>query len=557
MDFHSPTLTDLAPEGAFVFPLSGEGLCILGLGATGEAVADYFLSQPSPPKISIYLEKPSARNDAAIARLVERYFPTETESLTALNEQNQLLLSGGDSNRPLSLRVTVDADGPNQDFRLGVASPGIRPSTAFYQNTLMHCDELISEPELAWRISPCRWLAISGTNGKTTTTLLLDHLLRVGGLPSRAAGNIGPTLIDAVRSRASDEYIVAELSSYQLASSRSIAPEAAALLNITPDHIGWHGGFENYAQAKIRIFQAMPLDAPVVIDVTSELCRRIVKHCLEKGRRVIALGQEPGLLSGYPNCQVTESAWYDEANDQLMLHLDGQTLSIVAGADLRIKGAHNRLNALAAAALAHYVGVDANALADGLSSFEPVEHRIEPVAQVAGVRYFNDSKGTNPEATIMALSAFPHERLTLLLGGEDKHTDLTDLVHRALAQCHLVICYGAAGQRFFDAFNEGLSELRGTESSAQTAAALASPAALSPSQIDTQILLAENMREAFDIAQQMAGAGEIILLSPACASFDEFSCFEERGRVFKAWVAALEQDVEAAADKLTGAEARR
>ena len=196
--------------------------------------------------------------------------------------------------------------------------------------------------------------------------------------------------------------------------------------------------------------------------------------------------------------------------------LKGQEHALINADRLKIKGAHNAGNALAAAAAALAAGASDEAVCEALATFSPLEHRIEPCGTVRGAECYNDSKATNVDATLKALAAFPHTRPIVLLGGDDKGTDLADLVAAAHAHTRAVVCFGAAGARFFQAFQE-----QGAQAPA-----------------DFQLLTANNMVSALDVALEQAKAGEVVLLSPACASFDEFHSFEERGEVFKKLVAA-------------------
>jgi UDP-N-acetylmuramoylalanine--D-glutamate ligase len=546
---------DKAPNPAT--PDQPSSVCILGLGLTGLAVARHFLDLAKPPRLCVYIDKMSQKNQAAIVQLAEQYFNQPALSTESLEGQDKLDFHS--TERQLSIRIA--AQSLEEDYSLAVVSPGIRPSNPLFIDAQARSAELIGEPELAYRLSGQHWLAVTGTNGKTTTTCLLNHLLLQGGLTTTMAGNIGQTLIQTVAEREDDQYLVVELSSYQLATATSIAPEAAILLNITPDHLEWHGGFEEYSQIKQRVFKHMPLDAPAVIDAQSAVGRRIISECLNTGRRVIGIGIDPEQADQvFGQGRLSETTWQDAAG-QLCLRLKGCDHVFLAAEQMAIKGRHNSLNALAAAAVASYIGVSDTDIARGLASFQPLEHRIEAAGEVNGVSFYNDSKATNPEATLMALSAFPPHTINLLLGGEDKHTDLSELVSTALTCCRLVICYGAAARRFYDAFQSSLSAAlsatscttsNDTPSTAPDAASSAYPnAAPAGGQPVCQVLIAADMQEAMQTAVQLAGPGQVILLSPACASFDQFDSFEQRGQVFKQLVAQLAEQSQFTGEKAT------
>lgn len=403
-------------------------------------------------------------------------------------------------------------------YDLAIASPGISEFSDFYQNALAHSAELVSEVEFAWRESAAdsRWLAITGTNGKTTTTALAAHLLRACGLNAAAVGNIGDTCLEAVQAKETDVY-VAEVSSYQLASTRDFCPDVAVLLNITPDHIKWHHSMENYAAAKCKIYANLAKGGTaVVMDATNDIVRGFVRDLkampdAERGFAYIPLGTCDGLRSNMRECCGSANAAYLSDGDVLCVEWGGARHDLVKASELQIAGEHNASNALAAAAAVIALGCDDESVRAGLRSFAPLEHRIEPCGVIDGVRFYNDSKATNVDATLKALAAFGEECPIVLLGGDDKGTDLAELVSTSERHCKAVVCFGEAGPRFLAAY-EG-SELPHYE--------------------------AGKLQDALNVAVAHAQSGDIVVLSPACASFDEFSGFEERGRVFKRMVSEL------------------
>jgi UDP-N-acetylmuramoylalanine--D-glutamate ligase len=455
-----------------VDPRSVDSVCILGSGVTGDAVADYFRSLSNPPTIDFYTDN---------AEVCKHY-------------------------------------------DLAVVSPGIPPHSLMIISALTHVKEMISEPELAFRLSPERWIVITGTNGKTTTTALTTHVLRESNMPARAAGNIGTACIEAVRHRADGEYIVAELSSYQLAYSKTITPDAAVLLNITPDHIDWHGSFEAYRDAKLGLLERMQDDRPTVVDATLEETRNVVLSRVASGKRVIAIGSAEGMSGDMTLLgQAQESAFVDEEDQMLTCVIGAVRQPIVAASSLKIKGAHNQENALAAAAVALSLGAEVSLVAHALAGFEAPPHRIEFVAESGGVTYYNDSKATNPEASCKALASFDDTPLVVMLGGKDKGTPLDELVSLAGRTCKAAICYGEAGPRFFAAFEDEArqqSEVKTEDGSAPTAEPI-------------HVELVADFNTAFTLAVSRARFGDAVLLSPACASFDEFRSYEDRGDRFK------------------------
>ncbi len=475
---------------------------IVGLGTSGKAVARY------------------------CADLLSAH-SSRIESLTiyggALTEEAQVF---AESLMGHGCRVIFDKEDISGTYDLAVISPGISFQSDFYRAAQKVAAEVIGEPEFAFRESPDRWIAITGTNGKTTTTALTAHLLNEAGLPARAVGNIGIPCIEAVALRAPHEYLVAELSSYQLASMYTFSPVAAALLNVTPDHLHWHGSHEAYAAAKARIFAHISSNAWAVLDCSSPETCAIVRDLLARNDQVCLLGGISGIHEKATaldeNHPARGAAWCDDASDLLCVQLNNQQYNLVTSEQLQIKGDHNVANALAAAVLALSCGARVQDVRDGLRSFSPLEHRNEPCGEIDGISFFNDSKATNTDATMKALESFDAAPLIMLYGGMDKGTVLDALVDTTLRRCKAVVCYGAARERFMKAFEEGQVR-RGARHH------------------DCQVLVADHLADALQVAIAQASKGDVICLSPACASFDEFTSFEQRGEIFKEMIADLKK----------------
>lgn len=453
-------------------------VCILGLGKSGEGVAHFcrLAMAQHNPVIDSYVIYAGKRTDA-----------TATAAAPFMGAGAQ---------------VIFDTEVVEPGFDTCVVSPGISQNSDFYKSALAASSQLMSEPEFAYLLSPRNWIGITGTNGKTTTTALTTHLLREAGFSARAVGNIGSPCIDAVCNRKEGEYLVAELSSYQLASTHLFSPRVAVLLNITPDHLAWHGSHEAYIDAKMRIFANLDFDALAVVDVENPDAARCAQTLVERGVRLLRV--EPGAKVATPDQARCDNGTLEVTLQGSMAH------RLVDAADMHIKGAHNVANALAAASAALFCGANPEAVARGLVSFEPLEHRIEPCGSVDGIAYFNDSKATNVDSVLKALTAFGTTPLVLLLGGKDKGTALDELVAACDARCKAVVCYGQARERFLEAFKDS----------------------------DIVVAQASGMLDAMDVARTLAEKGDAIVLSPACASFDEFNSFEHRGKVFKERVAS-------------------
>ena len=443
-------------------------VCVLGLGKTGEAVASYLAAQLGGRVKSVTL-----------------YGGLKSEA----SDATRALEDAG-------VRVVLGTEDVEGRYDLVVASPGIPEHAPFVESARACADELIGEPELAWRESPELWLGITGTNGKTTTTTLTRDLMRATGADAVEVGNIGRLAIGEVTDRPEGRWFVAELSSFQLAEAVHFHPRAAALLNVTPDHLAWHGSLEGYAAAKERIFANLTTDDLAVVSDEDEWCRAIIERLESRGLRVAHLH-----VDGDPG---TPCAAF-RRDGRLVVRIDGEEHDLVGEDELHIVGDHNVQNALAASALVLSCGASVEGVRAGLRAFAPLEHRAEPCGEIGGVHFVNDSKATNTDAVEKALGAFAPDSVVLLLGGTDKGTGLSGVVAAAQRAAHAVVCYGEAGERIAAAFEDAGSE----------------------------VVRAEHMADALDAAIAQARPGDTVLLSPACASFDEFSGFEERGRVFK------------------------
>ncbi|MDO4442643.1 MAG: UDP-N-acetylmuramoyl-L-alanine--D-glutamate ligase [Slackia sp.] len=457
---------------------------VLGLGKSGKAVARYCLDLLGSRVNSLTIAAGDYNEDAsAFARECERR----------------------------GAKVYFDRFTFEERYDLCIASPGISQFSRFYENAAAASARVISEVEFAWRESPADsyWIAVTGTNGKTTTTTLITHILEGAGRRVAAVGNIGNTCIDAVAADAADVY-VAEVSSFQLASMDLFAPQVAVLLNITPDHLYWHMTFDAYAEAKKNVYRRLSdTGGTLVIDAVCDTTRACIKEFKNDEKRAfdyIPLGCAAGLdRSMKEACGSRNAAWLHDG--MLRVEYKDESIELVAASSLHNNGEHKAGNALAAATAALAAGVAPEHVRRGLRSFMPLEHRLEPCGDIAGVSFFNDSKATNVDATCKALSAFAPKTAVFLLGGHDKGTDLADLVRESTRVCSGVVCFGAAGERFADAFAEAGS--------------------------DIACLRADHMEDALDAALSIAKPGQSVVLSPACASFDEFDSFEHRGRVFK------------------------
>lgn len=406
------------------------------------------------------------------------------------------------------VRVVCGTESMEGAYDLAIVSPGIPEGSAFFQAARACAREVIGEPEFAWRQSPQNWIGITGTNGKTTTTLLTTSLLVAGGLEAEAVGNVGTVATGEVSSRAQGSWFVTELSSFQLATVEQMHPRVSCLLNVTPDHLEWHGSMEAYAAAKERIFRNLGQGDLAVVSVEDEWCRSIAARLEDRGIRVcrVAVHTDP---------ETPCAAFVRDG--RLVVRLDGVEHALVLLDSLVLKGDHNYQNALVASAAALEVGVPCDAVCHGLLAFKPLEDRIEPCGVLNGVTFINDSKATNVDSVVKALTAFVPGRIVVLLGGHDKGTELGSLAHAVSSRCKAAVCYGEAGPRIAQALRDEDGDM------------------------GLHIVEVPHMADALKAAREQAETGDVVLLSPACSSFDEFRSYHERGHVFKKLVKSLKE----------------
>ncbi|HEX9748322.1 MAG TPA: UDP-N-acetylmuramoyl-L-alanine--D-glutamate ligase, partial [Methylomirabilota bacterium] len=357
---------------------------------------------------------------------------------------------------------------------------------------------IIGELELAWRVMEADVIAITGTNGKTTTTTLTGELLRTQVRPVLVGGNIGTPLAEHALEFPGDGIVIAEVSSFQLDAVARFRPRVGAVLNITPDHLDRHGTFERYVEAKARIFAnqtptdcvVLNADDPVTAGLGSRARGRVIWFS-----RLTTLTHTHGVF--------IYDGW-------IVAKLNGTTERICPVTEITLRGQHNVENVLAATACALWTGMSPSAIRRGIAAFRGVAHRIERVHDDRGVVYYNDSKGTNVDSTIKALESFS-EPVILIAGGKGKGQDFGPLAEAARGRVRRAILIGQDRVRI--------------------------RAALEPAGIPAED--AESMDDAVRRAREAARVGDVVLLSPACASFDMFRNFEHRGDVFKSVVRAL------------------
>jgi UDP-N-acetylmuramoylalanine--D-glutamate ligase len=447
-------------------PLAGRRVLVAGAGVTGRSVA------------------------AALAAMDARV------TVTDANPDRLAEL------RPLGVELVACLEVPPEGTGMVVASPGWRPSAPLLRSAAASGVPVLGEVELAWRIGqrlehPPAWLAVTGTNGKTTTVGMLEAILRAAGVPAVACGNVGLPVLDAVRGGYAA--LAVELSSFQLHWSSSLYPAAATVLNVAEDHIDWHGSMAEYATAKAKVY-ANPTGGVYNADDTWSA----------------RLGARHGVLASFTLAEPAPWQWGILHGRLVDRATDPDGMELVDTAQVRPAGQHNVANALAAAALARTHGVPAEAVRNGLRAFQPGAHRSVLIAEAAGVKYVDDSKATNPHAAAGSLRAYGS--VVWIAGGLLKGASVDELVLGVADRLRGVV-------------------LLGTDAPV-IAAALARHA---PDVPVTMVFPGDDgvMIAAVRSASAMAVFGDVVLLAPAAASMDQFRDYAERGRAFADAVYAL------------------
>ncbi|MEE9273841.1 MAG: UDP-N-acetylmuramoyl-L-alanine--D-glutamate ligase [bacterium] len=381
-----------------------------------------------------------------------------------------------------------------------IVSPGIPATNRFIGMALEGGAEVISEIELAWRLCPAPLAAVTGTNGKTTTTAMIAGILEEAGFRAPLGGNIGNPLVETVEREGGEaDFVVAEVSSFQLEWSPTLRPRAAVITNVTPDHLDRHPDLEEYAALKARLLENQgPGDAKVLNADDPLTARRLA-------------GGEQAALAFSRAGAVGEAGAFAEGGEVFLMEA-GVRRPVCAVSDLAVPGVHNLENFLAACAAAGFLGAPPEAMARLARSFRGLAHRMEPIAEIGGVRWVNDSKGTNVGATAMSLRSVEGGVL-LIAGGTDKGSDLAPLEGPVRERVRRMVLIGEAAGRFARFF-EGMAPIDRVG----------------------------GLEEAVALCAREARPGETVLLSPACSSFDQFRDYADRGEAFRRAVQALAKE---------------
>ena len=446
--------------------LNGKRVLVVGLGRSGVASA-------------LFLKSKGARVTVSDVKSPDQL----REEIPVLLDQGIAVETGGHGERTFQ----------NQD--LIVVSPGVPVDAEPIKQARGLDQSVIGEIELASEFLHGEIVAITGSNGKTTTTTLTGEILAAGGLKALVGGNIGTPAISLVERSGPDTVTVLEVSSFQLETIRSFRPKIGIVLNVTPDHLDRHRTFAAYVNAKSRLFENQQAEDFAVLNSDDPTC---VELAHRTRAQVFWFSRKR---------QVEQGAFVRKGD--VLFRRGGAQQEVMLTSEIPLKGSHNLENALAAVCAGALMGCEAGKIAGAIRSFKAVEHRLEYVATVRGVEYYNDSKATNVDATIKALESFPGN-IHLILGGKDKGSDYTVLNDLLRERVKCIYTIGAAAEKIE-------SQIRGTAS----------------------IVSSGTIDAAVKQAAASAQPGDVVLLAPACASFDQFHNYEHRGRAFKELVLGL------------------
>lgn len=446
-------------------PFEKKRILVAGLGRSGKALIHVLKDEGA--QLSVQDAKPQEKIDS--------------ETMEFLN-QNGIKAYLGE--KPDNL----------ENLDMVVLSPGVPPDTDFILEAEAHGAEIVGELEVAYRICRGTFVAITGTNGKTTTTTLTGAIFKKSFAHSYIEGNIGIPAVTVAENAENDSWLVTECSSFQLETIRDFHPHISAMLNITPDHLNRHKTMENYVAAKSNVFACQTEEDYFVFNQDDEICRKEAEKC-----RAIRFpfSRKQKLDTG---------AFVEDGN--IVIRDSNGIHTICKLTDLKIIGDHNVENVLAAAAISFCAGITKDIIADAIRNFHGVEHRIEFAGEKNGVKFYNDSKGTNTDATLTAVKAIK-ENIILLAGGDSKKQDFVPLINGFRGAVKKLVIYGRDGEDLKKAcISAGFSDY----------------------------VLKDNLESAFKEAVSSVEAGDTVLLSPACASWDCYVNFEARGNHFKEMV---------------------
>ena len=447
--------------------LDGKQVAIIGMGVSNIPLLDYFYDKNA--KVTVF--STNALSDEIMAKINKYRYEVE------LGEDNLSRLKG---------------------FDIIFRSPSALPTKHEFQSAVKKGAILTSEIEMVLKLAPCKIIGVTGTEGKTTTTSLIYEICKKAGYNCFLGGNIGKPIFTKINQMKPEDIVILELSSFQLM-GMTVSPNIAVVTNIFPDHLNVHKSYEEYQDAKKSIFRNQTEEGIVILNKDNEITEKFADEV--KGKTIF-FSSTKKLKNGYV---------YDREDGFIKKCTDGKCEKILNKNDIKLRGVHNYENICSALAATETVA-SKEAQIEAVKNFKGVEHRLEFVREIDGVKYYNDSIGTSPASTIAGLNAFD-ENIILLAGGSDKGLDYKEIGEVIAKKVGTLILTGPTAQKIEEATKQALSEEK-----------------------SIKIIHTNNLEESVKVAKEKAKEGDIVLLSPASASFDAFKNFEERGNYFKTLV---------------------
>ena len=447
--------------------LDGKQVAIIGMGVSNIPLLDYFYDKNA--KVTVF--STNALSDEIMEKINKYRYEVE------LGEDNLSRLKG---------------------FDIIFRSPSALPTKHEFQSAVKKGAILTSEIEMVLKLAPCKIIGVTGTEGKTTTTSLIYEICKKAGYNCFLGGNIGKPIFTKINQMKPEDIVILELSSFQLM-GMTVSPNIAVVTNIFPDHLNVHKSYEEYQDAKKSIFRNQTEEGIVILNKDNEITEKFADEV--KGKTIF-FSSTKKLKNGYV---------YDREDGFIKKCTDGKCEKILNKNDIKLRGIHNYENICSALAATETVA-SKEAQIEAVKNFKGVEHRLEFVREIDGVKYYNDSIGTSPASTIAGLNAFD-ENIILLAGGSDKGLDYKEIGEVIAKKVGTLILTGPTAQKIEEATKQALSEEK-----------------------SIKIIHTNNLEESVKVAKEKARSGDIVLLSPASASFDAFKNFEERGNYFKTLV---------------------
>lgn len=451
--------------------LDGKKVAIIGMGVSNFPLLDYFYDKNA--KVTVF-----DRNNLS------------DEIMEKINRYRYEVETGSDNLSRL------------HGFDIIFRSPSALPTTPEFVKEIEQGAILTTEIEMVIKLAPCKVIGVTGTEGKTTTTSIIAEIIKKTGRRCFLGGNIGKPIFTELDKITPEDIIALEMSSFQLMDMK-VSPEIAVVTNMYPDHLNVHKSYEEYQEAKKCIFKNQDESGIIILNKDNEITRKFADDISNK---IIYFSSKEKLDNGY---------FYDEDSKSIKYAVNGKQTEIIKKSDIKLRGIHNYENICAALATTETIASRENQI-EAISEFTGVEHRLEFVKEIDGVKYYNDSIGTSPASTIAGLNAFD-ENIILLAGGSDKGLDYTEIGEKIAEKVGTLILTGPTAEKIQQATQNALEKLNK----------------------HVEIIHCKDLQEAVKTAKKVAKAGDIVLLSPASASFDAFKNFVERGNKFKEYVFEL------------------